>query len=359
MTWPLITLRGETLDLDPLNPDEHAGALFEATPPDTFKYFLSWPDGWNIDAFRDWLVGRLANETTRMFAVIHRESGRVLGSTSFLDIDDHNRTVEIGATWYTPDARGKGVNPEAKLLLLRYAFEHQNRVRVTLKAHSQNLPSHRAMAGIGAVREGTLRALHLSIDGTPRDTVYFSVIESDWPRVRALLEARLNPPRSRKFTVRPATVDDVPRVLPLVQQITDLHRAMDPQRFTFKPDILDLYAKWLPERVKDERSPFFVAESEATTDTPPAIVGHIVGTVEPEVPIYWTPESGWIHDLFVLDDWRRHGVAQELVRAAVKHFNEIGAPRIRLETAAPNDSARAFFASMGFRPGTTEMLMML
>lgn len=156
------------------------------------------------------------------------------------------------------------------------------------------------------------------------------------------------------FRVRAATPSDTPAVLPLVRAICDLHRAMDPERFTFRPNILEMYERWLPQRANDPRSVYLVAESPEG-----AVVGHVVGTIEPEVPIYWTPESGWIHDLFVLPEWRRHGVARALVAGAVERFRALGVSRIRLETAAPNDGARAFFASCGFRPGTTEMLRML
>lgn len=155
------------------------------------------------------------------------------------------------------------------------------------------------------------------------------------------------------FTVRPATADDTAAVLPLVKQICDLHRAMDPERFTFRPDILERYTRWLPERARDPRSPYLVATDDGE------VFAYLVGTVEPEVPIYWTPESGWIHDIFVDPAHRARGVARTLVNAAVDEFTRLGVSRIRLETAAPNESARALFRACGFRPGTTEMLRVL
>jgi GNAT superfamily N-acetyltransferase len=155
------------------------------------------------------------------------------------------------------------------------------------------------------------------------------------------------------FTVRLATAADVPAVLPLVQSICDLHRAMDPERFTFRPDVLDRYAAWLPERAADSRSVFLVGEAEGR------VVAYLVGTVEPEVPIYWIPESGWIHDVFVDPAFRHRGLARALVNRAVERFRDIGVSRIRLETAAPNEGARALFRACGFRPGTTEMLRMV
>lgn len=355
MNQPQDTLRGESVELVPLRAAEHADALFDATPADTFRWFLSRPKGWTRESFREWIGARAGADRSRMFVVVERASGRVVGSTSYLDIDDANRSVEIGSTWYTPPARGTRVNPECKLLLLRHAFEAMGRLRVTLKTDARNLRSQRAIAGVGAIREGTLRAHRVMDDGTARDTVYFSVTLADWARVRKLLEARLRAPEMPpSFAVRPAGESDVPSVLPHVEAICEMHRAMDPQRFTFRPNIVEMYAKWLPERAADPRSVFLVAHTPEG-----ATVGYLVGTVEPEVPIYWTPESGWIHDLFVLPQWRKHGVAKALVSAAVERFTALGVERIRLETAAPNDGARAFFASCGFRPGTTEMLLML
>ena len=155
------------------------------------------------------------------------------------------------------------------------------------------------------------------------------------------------------FTIRAATPDDTPRVLPLVKQICDLHHAMDPERFTFRDNLLDMYARWLPERARDPRSPYFVA---TVNDD---VVGYLVGTIEPEVPIYWTPESGWIHDVFVEPAHRAKGIAGALVDAAIAEFTRLGVARIRLETAAPNESARVMFRAHAFRPGTTEMLKML
>jgi RimJ/RimL family protein N-acetyltransferase len=107
-----------------------------------------------------------------------------------MDIDPPNACVEIGATWYTPTARGTSINPACKLLLLRHAFETLGCVRVTLKCDGRNLHSQRAITKLGATREGTLRKHRIQQNGFVRDTVMFSVIRDEWPTVRAGLEAR-------------------------------------------------------------------------------------------------------------------------------------------------------------------------
>lgn len=185
-----ISLEGQRVRLRPLASAD-ADALFAITPQTTFPYFLSWPREWTPQAFRSWLGAHIANPRTRALAVIDRATDSVIGSTSCLDIDPPNRCIEIGATWYAPSHRGTHVNPECKLLLLGHAFERLGCVRVTLKCDARNEHSQRAIAKLGATREGTLRKHRIQSDGFVRDTVYFSIIAEEWPRVREGLLARL------------------------------------------------------------------------------------------------------------------------------------------------------------------------
>lgn len=154
--------------------------------------------------------------------------------------------------------------------------------------------------------------------------------------------------------VRKATAADVPAVLPMVRAICSLHEQHDPQRFRVLPDVLDRYASWLPQRAADPRSVFLVAQSP---DGP--LAGFTVGTVEPEVPIFWIPECGWIHDLWVEPHHRRSGAATALAQAAIDAFRAMGVKQVRLDTGVFNEPARAFFSTLGFRPCVVEMLMPL
>ena len=125
------------------------------------------------------------------FVVVSLENNRVIGSTRYLDVQEDDRTVEIGWTWYTPDAWGSVVNPEAKYLLMRHAFDDWHAIRVALKTDIHNLHSQAAIKKLGARYEGTLRNQRIRPDGSYRDTVIYSVIESEWPAVRSGLEKRL------------------------------------------------------------------------------------------------------------------------------------------------------------------------
>ncbi len=152
--------------------------------------------------------------------------------------------------------------------------------------------------------------------------------------------------------IRPATAADVPQVLPLVRAICDFHAAADPERFAVREDVVERYARWLPERADDPRSVFLVAEAEGV----PGIAAYAVCTIEPEVPIFWIPECAFIHDIYVVPEARRRGIARGLVREVVSRYAAIGVKQIRLHTAAFNEEARAVFAAEGFRPCVVEML---
>lgn len=187
---PAKTLSGHGVRLEAMTL-ELGEALLRETPEETFKYFLSWPKAWTEEGRRAWLGGMLSSNKTRMHAVIDERTGEIVGSSSFMDIDPANRALEIGATWYVPRARGTSVNTACKLLMLTRAFEEIGCVRVTLKCDGRNVHSQNAIAAIGATREGVLRKHRIQQNGFVRDTVYFSVIAEEWPRVREHLRARL------------------------------------------------------------------------------------------------------------------------------------------------------------------------
>ena len=146
------------------------------------------------DDLRGWMEAALrAREAGNVlpWVTVLKSEGRVVGSTRFLDLDLTNKTVEIGHTWIAPDYQGAGVNPEAKLLQLRYAFEELGLNRVALKTHHENLQSQAAMRKMGAVEEGTFRNHYVMPDGSARHSVWFSIVRDEWPGVRARLEDRL------------------------------------------------------------------------------------------------------------------------------------------------------------------------
>jgi len=127
-----------------------------------------------------------------VFVVCWNETGAPVGSSRYLNISTNEPRLEIGYTWYAPAFHGTAVNPEAKLLLMSYAFETLGCVRVELKTDALNLRSRAAMEKLGAKYEGTLRCHQLTQGGRIRDSAYYSVLDSEWPNVKRGLRARID-----------------------------------------------------------------------------------------------------------------------------------------------------------------------
>ncbi|MGH7712980.1 MAG: GNAT family N-acetyltransferase [Gemmatimonadaceae bacterium] len=125
------------------------------------------------------------------FAMMLQETGQVIGSTRFMNIAPAHRRVEIGGTWIAPAWQRTRVNTETKYLMLRHAFEHWNCMRVELKTDARNAVSRAAILRLGAVEEGTFRKHMLLADGSIRDSVYFSIVDDEWPTVKVMLAAKL------------------------------------------------------------------------------------------------------------------------------------------------------------------------
>ncbi|HEY6414321.1 MAG TPA: GNAT family N-acetyltransferase [Edaphobacter sp.] len=148
---------------------------------------------------RNWMDSALQAKATGAcmpWATVLKAENRVIGSTRLLDLDLEHRTVEIGHTWLAPEYHGSGLNPEAKLLQLTYAFEQLRMNRVALKTHHENLQSQAAMRKMGAIEEGTFRNHYVMPDGSQRHSVWFSIIREEWPQVRSRLEQRLQRERT-------------------------------------------------------------------------------------------------------------------------------------------------------------------
>lgn len=125
------------------------------------------------------------------FAIVERASGRAVGSTRYLDLQRPHRALEIGWTWIGAAWQRTAINTECKLLLLAHAFEALGAHRVTLKTDARNVRSQRAIERIGGVREGVLRRHRVCWDGAVRDTVYYGILDDEWPQVKSRLEGFL------------------------------------------------------------------------------------------------------------------------------------------------------------------------
>jgi ribosomal protein S18 acetylase RimI-like enzyme len=159
------------------------------------------------------------------------------------------------------------------------------------------------------------------------------------------------------MTIRPATPADVPAILPMVDKIAALHEKWDPVRYDYKPGVGEMYRKWLTTRANDRAgSIFLVAEHERLLEDVPFLIAFLVGTIEKPIPIYRLDRFGFIHDVWVEEDYRHEGIGRQMTMLAMEKFRELGVRQVRLETAAANEPARKLFASCGFRPASAEML---
>ena len=181
-----VVLTGETLQLEPLR-QEHAQGLYNrGRSADDWRYM---PRACFIDMAdtRQWIDEAIEAPGQLPFAIVERAKNKVIGSTRYLNIRPEHRSLEIGWTWLGQQWQRTEVNTEVKWLLLSHAFERLGCVRVEFKTDARNARSQRALERIGATREGVLRK-HMIVQGNfARDSVYFSVIDSDWPQVRERL----------------------------------------------------------------------------------------------------------------------------------------------------------------------------
>jgi RimJ/RimL family protein N-acetyltransferase len=194
-----LTLEGSVVRLVPIR-HEHAELFCEAAKDDLENIFRWIPYPMRTVADFQLLVEKAFEEQERgesvVFATIERSSEKVIGSTRFMNIDRVNRRVEIGSTWIAPAWQRTAINTEAKYLMLRHAFEVWQCIRVELKTDALNQKSRNAILRIGAKEEGTLRKHLITWTGRIRDSVYFSILDSEWTEAKARLEAMLGGPRT-------------------------------------------------------------------------------------------------------------------------------------------------------------------
>lgn len=187
-----IVLEGHYVRLEPLRESHWAGLCEVGLDPELWRLIPHRVT--TVEEMRAYICAAREAEAAGNalpFATIERATGRAVGSTRFLNIDRTNQRVEIGSTWITPAWQRTALNTEAKYLMLQHAFETMGCIRVELKTDALNQRSRTAILRIGAREEGILRSHMLTWSGRVRDTVYYSIIESEWPAAKAGLEAKL------------------------------------------------------------------------------------------------------------------------------------------------------------------------
>src|SRR5579883_2488715 len=188
-----VTLTGAVVRLEPLSQD-YADELYQVCQDPEIWRYKPLDASRSPEAFRAMIATALAAPEPGQqlpFVILDRNTGNAIGSTRYLNIMPTDYGLEIGWTWLMRSVWRTGVNTECKYLLLRHAFETLGAIRVQLKTDSRNLRSQRAIERIGGVREGVLRNHMILPDGYYRDSVYYSIIEREWPRVKENLLVKM------------------------------------------------------------------------------------------------------------------------------------------------------------------------
>lgn len=188
---PLI-LEGERVALLPMQKSHITALLEAAADPNIFAYMTPLHSSTDVEKFVHQALEEQAAELGIPYSVYDKLTDTFVGSTRLFDISTQHRNLEIGHTWYNPQVWRTRVNTECKYLLLNHCFETLNLLRVQLKTDLRNERSQAAIARLGAKKEGILRQHRILHDGYIRDTVMFSILDTEWPEVKQRLESFLN-----------------------------------------------------------------------------------------------------------------------------------------------------------------------
>ncbi len=185
-------LTGQQIELHPLEEKHFEDLLQAASDKRIWEFYIG---DWSVrDTFYRIYNTTLANRengTEYPFIILHKPSGKIIGSTRFLDIGAYDRRLEIGGTWLIPEHWATFINLDCKLALMTFCFESLMAHRVQLKTQHNNIRSWKAIEKIGGIYEGIIREHMLRDDGTYRSSAYFSILSHEWESVKLMLEARL------------------------------------------------------------------------------------------------------------------------------------------------------------------------
>ena len=187
------TLKGNIVDLIPLQ-EEYKAALLSAAENGQLwdLWYTSVPSKQTLQKYLDAAFDQQENGLSLPFVVVNKTDNKIIGTTRYCNVNSANKRLEIGYTWYAKDFHRTGVNTECKYLLLKNAFEKLETIAVEFRTNWHNHPSRNAILRLGAKQDGVLRSHRVDTDGCLRDTVVFSIIESEWKIVKKALEFQIN-----------------------------------------------------------------------------------------------------------------------------------------------------------------------
>lgn len=184
-----MELEGDRVKLEPLQKSHKVDLAFAASDGNLWElWYTSVPRPAEVEAFLDRALDEQAEGLSLPFAVIDKGTDALVGTTRYMNVEPRHKRLEIGFTWYAKRVQRSGLNTECKFLLLRHAFETLGCVAVEFRTHFHNRPSREAIQRLGAKQDGILRNHRIDARGNPRDTVVYSILDSEWKTVKASLE---------------------------------------------------------------------------------------------------------------------------------------------------------------------------
>jgi len=188
-----VTLTGSKVILTPLSLEHKDGMIAAVKDGELWNlWYTTVPSPGKVESYINKALDMRETSGAMPFIVMEREESKVIGCTRFFNVDEDNHRLEIGYTWYSESYQRTGVNTECKYMLLSHAFEKLEAIAVELRTHWHNHKSRAAIARLGAKQDGVLRNHTRSADGVYRDTVVFSIINSEWPAVKQSLKHKMN-----------------------------------------------------------------------------------------------------------------------------------------------------------------------
>jgi N-acetyltransferase len=351
-----IVLEGQSVRLEPLAQRHFDGLCEVGLDPRIWRWLPVLVD--SRQAMQAWLEHALVEAESGgslPFATIERGTGRVVGSTRYMNVDRVNRHVEIGWTWIAPPWQRTAINTEAKLVQLAHAFERLRCLRVEFKTDSLNAASRRAIAALGAVEEGTFRKHVISQGGRLRHSTWFSITDDEWPAVRTRLKARLarhrdHDPRDTltasapnvEIRVRPARPADAEAIARALVDSSVHHLALEPDRYRRVDPVAVAKQYRAPAAAPDAQT--LVAE----------VRGTVVGVADLRIARPGGPhapgEYAEVAELAVSESARGQGAGTALMAAAEAWGRAHGCRWAVLDYNAANKRAAVFYARLGYRP---------
>jgi RimJ/RimL family protein N-acetyltransferase len=349
-------LNGSIVSLEPLRA-EHAEELWEAAQaPEIWAWLANLNERERFDRWTQLTLEAAETGSEGPFTTRDARSGKAIGSSRYLNVRPHDRVVEIGWTWLHPSAWRSGANVEAKLLMMRHAFETLGCVRVEFKTDARNERSRAALAALPAKFEGILRNHMIIPDVGQRDSAYYSVIDSEWPEVRENLEHRLakgaSPPKETKPIAGVSlhyanTVEELAALEPVWNALQTHHSEITPDLGSRTPK-RTMPDAWRIRRSKYEHwlsdpDTFFVVAADSDP------VGYAFVTIG-------LPYASWaagerlaeLETLSVLTDQRGKGIGESLLDAVWKRLAELGVEDMQITTTVTNVDAQRFYERQGF-----------